>query len=415
MTMLEEMGKRAQDASLVLAGTSEEARNAALEAIAAALETNTDRILEANAGDMEAGEKAGLRQALLDRLLLTKDRIRGCADGVRAAAALPDPLGRVLEETVRPNGLRIRKVAVPMGVIAVIYEARPNVTVDSAALCLKSGNAVLLRGGKEAKWSNQALTEVMRAALARSGLPEDCVQLVDCESRESARALMELKGYVDLLIPRGGAGLIKAVVENARVPVIETGAGTCHVYVDKAADPDMAADILYNAKTSRPSVCNAAECVLIHRDIAAAFIPKMAEALARKQVEIRGDAAVCALLPSAVSATPEDWGREYGDYILAAKVVDSLEEAMDHIRRYGTKHSECIVTEDRAAADRFLRGVDAAAVYHNASTRFTDGGEFGLGAEIGISTQKLHARGPLGLRELTTMKYLVYGTGQVRI
>ena len=400
--MLEELGRRAQDAAVILAGTSEKTRNDALEAIASALEENTAAILAANEKDMALGREAGLRQALLDRLLLTPERIRGCADGVRAAAALPDPLGRLLEETTRPNGLRIRKISVPMGVIAVI-------------LCLKSGNAVLLRGGKEAKFSNEALAEIMRAALARAGLPEDCIQLVDCESRESARALMELKGYVDLLIPRGGAGLIRAVVENAKVPVIETGAGTCHVYVDKAADPDMAAEILYNAKTSRPSVCNAAECVLIHRDIAPVFIPKMAAALARKNVEIRGDEAVCALLPSAVPATEEDWGREYGDYILAARVVDSLEEAMAHIRKYGTKHSECIVTGDEAAAERFLRGVDAAAVYHNASTRFTDGGEFGLGAEIGISTQKLHARGPLGLRELTSTKYMIFGSGQVRV
>ena len=413
--MLEELGRQAQDAAIVLAGTSEKTRNDALEAIASALEQNVAAILAANEKDMEAGREAGLRQALLDRLLLTPERIQGCADGVRAAAALSDPLGRTLEEVTRPNGLRIRKISVPMGVIAVIYEARPNVTVDSAALCLKSGNAVLLRGGKEAKFSNAALAEIMRAALTGAGLPADCVQLVDCESRESARALMELKGYVDLLIPRGGAGLIKAVVENAKVPVIETGAGTCHVYVDKAADPEMAAEILYNAKTSRPSVCNAAECVLIHREIAPAFIPKMAASLARKNVEIRGDETVCAMLPSAVPASQEDWGREYGDYILAARVVDSLEEAMAHIRKYGTKHSECIVTADSAAAERFLRGVDAAAVYHNASTRFTDGGEFGLGAEIGISTQKLHARGPLGLRELTTMKYMIFGTGQVRV
>ena len=413
--MLEEMGRRAQDAALVLGGTSEETRNRVLEAIASALEDNMAAILEANAKDMEAGRAAGLRQALLDRLLLTEERVRGCAQGVRDAAALPDPLGRVLEETVRPNGLRIRKIAVPMGVIAVIFEARPNVTSDSAALCLKSGNAVLLRGGKEAKYSNEAITAVMRRAIKDAGLPADCVQLVPSDSRESAKALMELKGFVDLLIPRGGAGLIKAVVENAKVPVIETGAGTCHVYVDRAADLDMAAEILYNAKTSRPSVCNAAECVLIHRDIAEAFIPRMAAALARKNVEIRGDAAVRALLPSALPATDEDWGREYGDYILAAKVVDGIDEAMAHIRRYGTKHSECIVTADTSAADRFLRGVDAAAVYHNASTRFTDGGEFGLGAEIGISTQKLHARGPLGLRELTTMKYMIYGDGQVRV
>ena len=412
--MLEELGRRAQDAELVLAASGTAERNAALEAIASALEANTAAILAANEKDMTLGREAGLREALLDRLLLTEARIRGCADGVRAAMALPDPLNLTLEETKRPNGLLIRKLTVPMGVIAVIYEARPNVTVDSAALCLKSGNAVLLRGGKEAKNSNEALAQIMRAALRSSGLPEDCIQLVDCESRESAKALMELRGYVDLLIPRGGAGLIRAVVENAKVPVIETGAGTCHVYVDRAADPDMAARILFNAKTSRPSVCNAAECVLIHKDIAQAFIPKMAASLARKNVEIRGDAAVCALLPTAVPASDGDWGREFGDYILAARVVDSLEEAMAHIRKYGTKHSECIVTEDAAAAERFLRGVDAAAVYHNASTRFTDGGEFGLGAEIGISTQKLHARGPLGLRELTSTKYMIFGEGQVR-
>ncbi len=412
--MLEELGRRAQDAELVLAASGTAERNAALEAIASALEANTAAILAANEKDMTLGREAGLREALLDRLLLTEARIRGCADGVRAAMALPDPLNLTLEETKRPNGLLIRKLTVPMGVIAVIYEARPNVTVDSAALCLKSGNAVLLRGGKEAKNSNEALAQIMRAALRSSGLPEDCIQLVDCESRESAKALMELRGYVDLLIPRGGAGLIRAVVENAKVPVIETGAGTCHVYVDRAADPDMAARILFNAKTSRPSVCNAAECVLIHKDIAQAFIPKMAASLARKNVEIRGDAAVCALLPTAVPASDSDWGREFGDYILAARVVDSLEEAMAHIRKYGTKHSECIVTEDAAAAERFLRGVDAAAVYHNASTRFTDGGEFGLGAEIGISTQKLHARGPLGLRELTSTKYMIFGEGQVR-
>jgi glutamate-5-semialdehyde dehydrogenase len=413
--MLEELGRRAQDAELVLAASGTAERNAALEAIASALEANTAAILAANEKDMTLGREAGLREALLDRLLLTEARIRGCSDGVRAAMALPDPLNLTLEETKRPNGLLIRKLTVPMGVIAVIYEARPNVTVDSAALCLKSGNAVLLRGGKEAKNSNEALAQIMRAALRSSGLPEDCIQLVDCESRESAKALMELRGYVDLLIPRGGAGLIRAVVENAKVPVIETGAGTCHVYVDRAADPDMAARILFNAKTSRPSVCNAAECVLIHRDIAQAFIPKMAASLARKNVEIRGDAAVCALLPTAVPASDSDWGREFGDYILAARVVDSLEEAMAHIRKYGTKHSECIVTEDAAAAERFLRGVDAAAVYHNASTRFTDGGEFGLGAEIGISTQKLHARGPLGLRELTSTKYMIFGEGQVRV
>ncbi len=412
--MLEQMGKQAQAAEAVLALTTTEQRNEALRAIAAALLAAMPDILAANAGDMERGRESGMSQALLDRLQLTEARVKSAAEGVLAAAALPDPLDRLLEETVRPNGLRIQKVSVPIGVIAVIYEARPNVTVDSAALCLKSGNAVILRGGKEAAASNRILAEVMRRSLRESGLPEDCIQLVQDVSRKSAEALMKLSGYVDVLLPRGGPGLIRAAVEGASVPVIQTGAGTCHVYVDAAADIDMAVEIIFNAKTSRPSVCNAAECILVHADIAEAALPVIARALQEKQVEIRGDERVQALLPQAVEAAEEDWGREYGDYILAARVVDSMAEALAHIRRYGTKHSECIVTRDEAAAARFLRSVDAAAVYHNASTRFTDGGEFGLGAEIGISTQKLHARGPLGLRELTSMKYLVLGEGQVR-
>ena len=410
MSMLKEMAERARRASRALALADEQTKNRALLQMAEALEKEQDAILAENEKDMEAG--TGLTQALRDRLRLTPQRISGMAEGLRQVAALPDPVGATLSETVRPNGLRIVKKRVPIGVIAVIYEARPNVTADSAALCVKSGNAVILRGGKEAIRSNLAVGGALRRALARSGLPEDCVQVVPDTSRETAAALMRLRGGVDVLIPRGGAGLIRSVVENAQVPVIETGAGTCHTYVDKAADLDMAVRILVNAKVSRPSVCNACECALVHRDVAEAFLPRAAAAM--PQVEIRGDERVCAILPSAVPATEDDWGKEYNDYILAAKVVDSLEEAIGHIQRCGTGHSECIVTSDAAAAREFMDRIDAAAVYHNASTRFTDGGEFGLGAEIGISTQKLHARGPLGLEELTSMKYIVYGDGQVR-
>ena len=410
MSMLKEMAERARRASRALALADEQTKNWALLQMAEALEKEQDAILAENEKDMEAG--TGLTQALRDRLRLTPQRISGMAEGLRQVAALPDPVGATLSETVRPNGLRIVKKRVPIGVIAVIYEARPNVTADSAALCVKSGNAVILRGGKEAIRSNLAVGGVLRRALVRSGLPEDCVQVVPDTSRETAAALMRLRGGVDVLIPRGGAGLIRSVVENAQVPVIETGAGTCHTYVDKAADLDMAVRILVNAKVSRPSVCNACECALVHRDVAEAFLPRAAAAM--PQVEIRGDERVCAILPSAVPAAEDDWGKEYNDYILAARVVDSLEEAIGHIQRYGTGHSECIVTSDAAAAREFMDRIDAAAVYHNASTRFTDGGEFGLGAEIGISTQKLHARGPLGLEELTSMKYIVYGDGQVR-
>ena len=409
-----DMGMRAQSAARVLAVSSAEARNAALTACARALLDHQNEILAQNALDLAAGTDSGLSPAMLDRLALTEARIAGMADGIRAVRDLPDPLNRVLENRVLSSGLLLEKISVPIGVIAVVYEARPNVTADSAALCLKSGNAVILRGGKEAIRSNTAIAGALRAAVASAGLPEDAVQLVSDTSRESAAQLMRLNGYVDVLIPRGGKGLIRAVVENASVPVIETGAGTCHVYVDKEADLGMAAEILFNAKASRPSVCNACECVLVHKDVAEQFLPRAAKLLAQKNVEIRGDARVCAVLPCAVPATDEDWGKEYNDYILAAKVVDSIDEAMEHIYRYGTQHSECIVTENDEAAERFLNEVDAAAVYLNASTRFTDGGEFGMGAEIGISTQKLHARGPLGVRELTSMKYKLRGKGQVR-
>ncbi len=409
-----EMGKKAQSAARLLAVTTSDTRNAALAACARALLDSKAAILEQNALDLAAGKEAGLSDAMLDRLALTEERIAGMADGMLNVYTLPDPLGVTLERRELSSGILLEKVSVPIGVIAVVYESRPNVTADSAALCLKSGNAVILRGGKEAIHSNMAIAGALREAVASAGLPEDCVQLIADVTRESANALMKLNGYVDVLIPRGGRGLIRAVVENATVPVIETGAGTCHIYVDKDADLGMAAKILFNAKASRPSVCNACECVLVHKDVAARFLPMAEALLEQKNVEIRGDERVRAILLSAIPATDEDWGKEYNDYILAAKVVDSMDEALEHIYRYGTKHSEAIVTENLEAAERFLNEVDAAAVYHNASTRFTDGGEFGMGAEIGISTQKLHARGPLGLRELTSMKYKLHGKGQVR-
>lgn len=414
MTELEKIGAAAKSAARVLMCTDTETKNRALLAIADALVGAREEILAANREDVTAGENSGMTRAFLDRLSLSPERIDGMAEGMRQVAALPDPVGRVLSDTVRPNGLHLTKVAVPIGVIAVIYEARPNVTADSAALCLKSGNAVILRGGREAIHSNTAIVRAMRGALRGVGLPEDAVTLIEDTDRAVTQALMRLNGYVDLLIPRGGAGLIRAVVENATVPVIETGAGTCHIYVDRDADVSMAAEIVFNAKTSRPSVCNAAECLLVDRAIAAEALPVIAARLAEKQVELRADAEACAFLPNALPATDSDWGREYNDYIMAVHIVSGVDEAIDFIARYGTGHSECIVTDNPDTAERFLARVDAAAVYHNASTRFTDGGEFGLGAEIGISTQKLHARGPLGLEELTSMKYIVHGTGQVR-
>ncbi len=414
MTELEKTGAAAKSAARVLMCTDTETKNRALSAMANALVAAREEILAANREDLAAGERSGMTRSFLDRLSLTAERIDGMAEGMRQVAALPDPVGRVLSDTARPNGLHLTKVAVPIGVIAVIYEARPNVTADSAALCLKSGNAVILRGGREAIHSNTAIVRAMRGALRGVGLPEDTVTLIEDTDRAVTQALMRLNGYVDLLIPRGGAGLIRAVVENATVPVIETGAGTCHIYVDRDADVSMAAEIVFNAKTSRPSVCNAAECLLVDRAIAAEALPVIAARLAEKQVELRADAEACALLPNALPATDSDWGREYNDYIMAVHIVSGVDEAIDFIARYGTGHSECIVTDNPDTAERFLARVDAAAVYHNASTRFTDGGEFGLGAEIGISTQKLHARGPLGLEELTSMKYIVHGTGQVR-
>ena len=413
MTELQKMGAAAKEAAAVLRTAGEKKRRALLEA-AQALRAAAPEILAANAVDLAAARESGMRDAMLDRLMLTEARIEAMAQGVEDVAAQRDPVGRVLSGETRPNGLKIEKVTVPMGVIGIIFEARPNVTSDAAALCLMAGSAVVLRGGKEAFHSNMAVTSVLQAALERAGLPRTAVQLVQDTSRESSREMMGLVGYLDLLIPRGGAGLIRAVVENARVPVIETGVGNCHVYVDESADIDMAAEIIFNAKTSRPSVCNAIETILVHEKIAERALPAIAARLREKQVELRGDDRTRAILPEAVPASEADWETEYLDYILAVRVVDSLDEAVAHIARYSSGHSECIVTRDLRAAEAFTARVDSAAVYVNASTRFTDGGEMGLGAEIGISTQKLHARGPMGLNEIVSYKYVIRGDGQVR-
>ena len=413
MTQLEQMGARAREAARVLACAGEKKTQALLHA-AACLSARKEEVLAANALDMAEAEKNGMTAALQDRLRLTPARVEDMCAGLRATAAQADPVGRVLEGSVRPNGLKIEKVCVPLGVIGIIFEARPNVASDAAGLCVKAGNAVILRGGKEAFRSNNAVVGVLRDAFAQAGLPADSVQLVQDTTRASAVELMQLTGYLDVLIPRGGAGLIRSVVENARVPVIEPGVGNCHVFVDESADIPMATEIIYNAKTSRPSVCNAIETILVHKNIAEKALPAIAARLAEKNVELRADEAARAILPGCTPATEEDWATEYLDYILAVRVVDSLGEALEHIRRYSSGHSECIVTESYANAERFTNEVDAAAVYVNASTRFTDGGQFGLGAEIGISTQKLHARGPMGVNELTTCKFVVRGQGQVR-
>jgi glutamate-5-semialdehyde dehydrogenase len=397
----------------MLAATTAQ-RNAALGAIASALRKNAGGILEANAKDVEAARKAGMRDSLLDRLSLDTRRVSQIADGVADVAAQSDPVGRVLSVVTRPNGLEIARRTVPLGVVAMIYEARPNVTVDAAALCLKAGNAVVLRGGKEAFHSNRAFAELMREAIAAEGLPADAVSFVTDTSRGSVDELMNATGLIDLLIPRGGAGLIAHVTQNARVPVVETGVGNCHVYAERSADLDMAAEIIYNAKCSRPSVCNAAETLLVDREIAAEFLPKAYALLAEAGTEIRGCPETLVILPQAVPATEADWETEFGDYILAVRVVSGYDEAAAHIAKYSSGHSECIVTNDYALSRRFADETDAAAVYVNASTRFTDGGEFGLGAEIGISTQKLHARGPMGAEQLTSVKYVILGSGQVR-
>lgn len=415
MLTMQQMGANAKKASETLSTASTDRKNSALQAMAQALLDGSESILAANALDIEAGRENGLTESLLDRLRLSDARIRGMADGILETAALPDPCGQVISGGIGTQGLFIRKIRVPLGVIGIIYEARPNVTSDAAALCLKSGNACILRGGKEAIRSNTAITGQLRSAVESVSLPPDCIQLVEDTSRESANQLMRLGEYLDVLIPRGGAGLIKAVVSNSTVPVIETGSGNCHCYVDESADIDMAASIIFNAKTSRPSVCNALETMLVHKNIAADALPVIKARLDEKGVSVRGCEATRAILgDSVLPASEEDYATEFLDYIIACRVVDSIDEAIAHIRKYSTGHSECIVTKDIDSANRFTGGVDSAAVYVNASTRFTDGGVFGLGAEIGISTQKLHARGPMGLNELTSMKFIIEGNGQIR-
>lgn len=412
--MLTQIGIKAKKAERFLMTASSSQKNNALGIIADELTANCDYILSQNAVDVKNGRENGMSESLIDRLSLSADRIKGISDAVRQIISLDDPCGKVISGGVRPNGLKIEKVSVPLGVIAVIFEARPNVTVDAAALCLKSGNTVILRGGKEAINSNKAMAEVMRKALVKADFPEDCIQLVEDTSRDSATALMKMNEYVDVLIPRGGAGLIKACVENSSVPVIETGTGNCHIYVDKDADLQMAADIIYNAKTSRPSVCNACESLVIHKAVAEKVLPMLYEKLSAKDVVFHGDEKCREILPDALEATEEDYAKEYLGYEISVKVAEDINEAIDHIMKYSSGHSECIITDNYASANLFTSCVDAAAVYVNASTRFTDGGEFGFGAEIGISTQKLHARGPLGLPELTSQKYIISGNGQTR-
>ena len=417
MTLFQQMGQKAKVAARVLA-TAGAKKDAALLEIATALEAGVAAIVQANQLDLENAKKNGMSESMLDRLTLNEARIQGMAQGARQVKAQTDPVGRVLSGGVAANGMKIECVSVPLGVIGMIYEARPNVTADAAVLCLKAGNAVILRGGKEAIESNRKVVELMRAAVEKAGLPADSIQLIEDTSRESAVELMGLTEYLDVLIPRGGAGLIRSVKENSRVPVIETGVGNCHIYVDEDADLTMARDIIFNAKTSRTSVCNAAETLLVHRKVADAFLPMAKEALDTKNVQLRVCERTLKVLGNAQNVTlaaQSDWEEEFLDYILAIKIVDSLDDAIAHIDRYSSGHSECIVTNHYGNARQFTDRVDSAAVYVNASTRFTDGGEFGLGAEIGISTQKLHARGPMGVNELTSQKYVITGDGQIRV
>lgn len=404
----------AKQAAAKLAVTSTAVKNAALLAMAAALEAQQSEILAANERDMTAAAAKGMKSSMLDRLKLTAERISGMADGLRQVAGLADPVGNVIDGKTLPNGLHITKIRVPLGVIGIIYEARPNVTADAAGLCLKSGNAVILKGGSEAMESNKTVAAILAQAAEGAGIPAGSIQFIDTSDRQAVQDLIHMNGLVDVVIPRGGAGLIQAVVRNASVSVIETGAGVCHTYVDKDADVEMAMKIAFNAKVQRPSVCNAMETLLVHKDIADKFLPMMLMMYNSSAVEIRGDEAVQEYSGQVHPVTEEDWSTEYGDLRLSVKIVDSIEEAMAHIAKYGTGHSECIVTDNYQAAQLFQYTVDAAAVYVNASTRFTDGNEFGFGAEIGISTQKLHARGPMALPELTSTKYLINGNGQVR-
>ena len=414
MTDLQAMGKAAVAAKYLLQKASTEEKNKALHHAAQCLLTCKQEILEANARDIANGEKNGMHPGMIARLRMTPARSEGMAEGSRQIEELPDCIGEVMERFERPNGLKIEKRRVPLGVIGIIYESRPNVTADAFGLCFKTGNAVILKGGSDAINSNIAIVRVLRAALAESGITEDAIQLIADTDRAVTAEFMKLKDYVDVLIPRGGAGLIRSVVENSTIPVIETGTGNCHIYVDKEADVDMAVKIIFNAKTQRIGVCNACESLVVHRDIREALLPKLAEALRTKNVEMRGDEGIQEILTDCVPATKEDYGKEYLDYIISMKTVNNVEEAIAHINRYNTKHSDCIITKNAKNAAKFLNEVDAACVYVNASTRFTDGFEFGFGAEIGISTQKLHARGPMGLKELTSYKYTICGNGQIR-
>ena len=412
--MLNHLGVNAKAAETEMRNLSTDKKNEVLLAVADRLVKDTQTLIRANAVDVEEGKRNQMPEGLIDRLLLTESRIEGMAEGLRQVAALDDPIGEVTGMKKRPNGLMIGQKRVPLGVIGIIYEARPNVTADAFALCFKTGNVVILKGGSDAIHSNEAIVNSIRATLKEQRVTEDAIQLISDTSRETAAEFMKMNQYVDVLIPRGGRGLIKAVVEQSTIPVIETGTGNCHTYVDETADLQMAADIIINAKTQRVGVCNACESVLVHEKVKDAFLPVLAKRLQEKHVEIRADQAAYELIPGAVHATEEDWGKEYLDYILSVKVVSSVEEAIAHINKYNTRHSEAIITNNYTNAQKFLDEVDAAAVYVNASTRFTDGFEFGFGAEIGISTQKLHARGPMGLLALTTTKYIIYGNGQIR-
>ena len=412
--MLETLGRNAKEAEIVLRNLDTAKKNQVLEAVADSLVADSKALLTANAIDVENGRKNQMPEGLVDRLMLTEARIASMAEGLRQVAALEDPVGEVTGMKKRPNGLLIGQKRVPLGVIGIIYEARPNVTADAFALCFKTGNVVILKGGSDAIHSNTAIVDCIRRTLDENGITKDAIQLISDTSRETAGEFMKMNEYVDVLIPRGGKGLIKAVVNNSTIPVIETGTGNCHIYVDESADLQMAADIVMNAKTQRVGVCNACESLLVHEKVKDVFLPVLAERLRTKNVEMRADEEAKALIPDAVTATEEDWGTEYLDYILSIKVVGSADEAIRHINRYNTGHSEAIITRDYNNAQKFLDEVDAAAVYVNASTRFTDGFEFGFGAEIGISTQKLHARGPMGLLALTSTKYIIYGNGQIR-
>ena len=414
MLTLEDLGSRAREAAANLGKLGSTQKEQALTLAAQVLLDRKEKILDANAQDVKAAREKGMKEGLVDRLSLNERRIQAMAEGLLEVAALEDPVGEVLSMKPRPNGLLIGQKRVPLGVVGIIYEARPNVTADAFGLCFKTGNAVILKGGSDALKSNQAIVSCLQEGLRTAGLWEDSVQLIESTDRESARAFMRMNQYLGVLIPRGGAGLIRTVVENSTVPVIETGTGNCHIFVDESAQFSMALEIIDNAKTQRIGVCNACESLVVHRKIAREFLPLLKEALEKKQVEIRADKEACKIVPEFLPATEEDWGKEYLDYIISITLVDSLEEAIRHINRYNTKHSEAIITSDYANAQKFLDEIDAAAVYVNASTRFTDGYEFGFGAEIGISTQKLHARGPMGLQALTTTKYIIYGNGQIR-